>query len=186
MREIFPVKQSHNPISIRQLPHPPGTIETDPAIDGNPEVVLTPTFQSLYNTARQSGARVKKWEIETGSNGFLNSDFFVFRFSDILLTKAEALWRINPSSGEALTLVNQFRLRASVDPFLSLTAENILAERGRELFLEGWRRSDVIRFGKYNKPTIFKPWISEAFRKLYPIPKEQLDANPNLVQNPGY
>ncbi len=160
--------------------------ETDPAIDGDPKVVLTPTFQSLYNTARQSGARVKKWEIEKGSNGFLNSDFFVFRYSDILLTKAEAMWRLTPGNAEALTLVNQFRTRANATSFAALTAENLMNERGRELFLEGWRRSDLIRFDKYNEPTIFKPYKSEAFRKLYPVPKEQLDANPNLTQNDGY
>lgn len=160
--------------------------ETNPAIDGDPKVVLTTTFQSLYNSARQAGARVKKWEIEKGSNGFLNSDFFVFRYADILLTKAEALWRLNAGSTDALDLVNQFRTRASVSPFGALTAENILNERGRELFLEGWRQSDMVRFDKYNEPTIFKPWVSESFRRLYPIPKEQLDANPNLVQNEGY
>ena len=65
-------------------------------------------------------------------------------------------------------------------------AVNLMNERGRELFLEGWRRSDLIRFDKYNEPTIFKPYKSEAFRKLYPVPKEQLDANPNLTQNDGY
>jgi len=160
--------------------------EKDPAIDGDPWVNLTPTFISLYNTARQSGARVKKWEIEEGSNGFLNSDFFVFRYSDILLMKAEALWRQNPSSSEALDLVNLFRARAKVEPFTSLTATNLMNERGRELFLEGWRRSDLIRFDKYNDPTIFKPYVSEPFRRLYPIPKDQLDANPKLTQNPGY
>lgn len=160
--------------------------EHDPAIDGDPWINLTPTFISLYNTARQSGARVKKWEIENGSSGFLNSDFFVFRYSDILLMKAEALWRMNPANTEALNLVNEFRTRAHVDPFGSLTAENLMNERGRELFLEGWRRSDLIRFGKYNDPTIFKPYTSEGFRKLYPIPKEQRDANPNLIPNPGY
>lgn len=160
--------------------------EQDPEIDGDPWVNLTPTFISLYNTARQSGARVKKWEIEQGSNGFLNSDFFVFRYSDILLMKAEALWRLDPGSSEALSLVNLFRTRANINLLGSLTENSIIDERGRELFLEGWRRSDLIRFKKYNDPTIFKPYISDPFRRLYPIPQDQLDANPNLVQNPGY
>lgn len=160
--------------------------EKDPNIDGDPWVNLTPTFISLYNTARQSGARIKKWEIEMGSNGFLNSDFFIFRFSDIVLTNAEALWRLSPSNATALQAVNRIRERAGVDPYTTLTAEELLSERGREFFLEGWRRSDLIRFGKYSEPTIFKPYVDEAFRRLYPIPKDQIDANPNLVQNPGY
>lgn len=156
------------------------------ARDPDPQVNFTPTFLSLYNTARESGARIKKWEIEMGGNGFLNSDFFVFRYSDILLMKAELLWRMNPASREALDLVNLFRKRAGVEPFDALTEQNLLDERGRELFMESWRRSDRIRFGKYNDPTIFKPGTSEAFRRLYPVPKSQIDANPNLKQNPGY
>lgn len=160
--------------------------EQDPAIDGDPWINLTPTFISLYNTARQNGARIKKWEIEMGTNGFLNSDFFVFRYSDILLMKAEALWRIDDTNSESVNLINLLRVRANVTPFTSLTAEDIIDERGRELFLEGWRRSDLIRFNKYTEPRIFKPYESEEFRKLFPIPKNQMDANPNLVQNPGY
>ena len=160
--------------------------ELDPARDPDPQVNFTPTFLSLYDTARESGARIKKWEIEFGGNGFLSSDFFVFRYSDILLMKAEILWRMNPANTEALNLVNLFRQRAGIEAFDALSEQDLLDERGRELFMESWRRSDKIRFGQYNDPTIFKPWTSEAFRRLYPIPKEQLDANPNLRQNPGY
>ncbi len=160
--------------------------EQDPAIDGDPWVNLTPTFISLYNTARQSGARIKKWEVERGSNGFLNSDFFVFRYADILMMNAEALWRLTPGDTRPLATINRIRTRAEVDPFTSLDADKIMNERGREFFLEGWRRSDLIRFGKYNTPTIFKPYIDEPFKQLYPIPKDQIDANPNLRQNPGY
>ncbi|NDV97083.1 RagB/SusD family nutrient uptake outer membrane protein [Dysgonomonas sp. 521] len=159
--------------------------EKDLDPDG-PQVNFTPEFVSLYNTIRQSGVRIKKWEIEMGSNGFLNSDFFPFRYSDIMLMKAEILWRMNPADTEALRLVNLFRARAGVTPFTKLTEKDLLEERGRELFMESWRRSDMIRFDKYNDPTIFKPYKSEEFRRLYPIPKDQIDANPNLKQNPGY
>lgn len=64
----------------------------------------------------------------------------------ILLVKAEARWRMNNNDSEALILVNLLRERAKVEPFTSLTAEKLLAERGRELFSEHKRRQDMIRF----------------------------------------
>jgi len=162
--------------------------EKDLSLDPNGAPIdFTPTFTGTVSaTARQCGARIKKWEIEMGSSGHLSSDFFVFRYTDILLMKAELLWRLNPLNTEALDLVNQIRTRAKVLPFGSLTADRILDERGRELFLEGWRRSDLIRFDQYNDPTIWRPLRSESFRKLYPVCIKQLNANTNLTQNPGY
>jgi len=162
--------------------------EKDTTLDPDgPQIIFTPTFTGTVSaTARQCGARVKKWEIEIGGTGHTNSDFFVFRYTDILMTRAEALWRLDPSSAEALELINLIRTRSNVDPFKTLTAQEILDERGRELFMEGWRRSDLIRFDKYNDPTIWKPYKSESFRKLFPISSKQLDANPTLTQNPGY
>ncbi|HOZ68575.1 MAG TPA: RagB/SusD family nutrient uptake outer membrane protein [Chitinophagaceae bacterium] len=59
-------------------------------------------------------------------------------------------------------------------------------ERGRELYWEGWRRNDMIRFGKFLAPRELKPETSGVERLLYPIPNEQLTINPNLTQNPGY
>ncbi len=66
-----------------------------------------------------------------------------------LLMKAELLWRTGGDLGTALSLVNEVRTRAGVEPLTELTADNLLAERGRELFAEGHRRNDMIRFGKY-------------------------------------
>ncbi|MEX0983372.1 MAG: RagB/SusD family nutrient uptake outer membrane protein [Bacteroidales bacterium] len=160
--------------------------EQDPAIDGDPHINFTPEFQSLYLTSRQSGARIIKWEIEVGSSGHLNSDFFVFRYTDILLMKAEILWRMNPSSSEALEIINRIRDRAQVESFNSLSVDKLLDERGRELLMEGWRRSDLIRYNQYGEPTIFKPQGSEEFRELFPIPQDVIGANPNLLQNTGY
>jgi hypothetical protein len=104
-----------------------------------------------------------------------------------LLVKAEALWRKNAGDIEALALVNQIRMRAGADlvPFTTLTTENLLAERGREVFAEGYRRQDMIRFGTYNGEWEFKP-ASDPSKNIFPIPQEQLNSNPNLTQNPGY
>ena len=77
------------------------------------------------------------------------------------------------------------RQRAGVAPFASLTADDLLAERGREMFFEGWRRQDLIRFGKYNDAWWEKP-ASDPTKNIFPIPAAQISANPNLQQNPGY
>ena len=117
----------------------------------------------------------------------LNNDMPILRYADVLMMRAEALYRQNPASAEALTLVNRVRKRGGnpVAAFTSLTDENFLAERGREFAWEGWRRNDQIRFGTYNKATNYKT-ASAEYHNLFPIPATQIQSNPNLVQNQGY
>ena len=121
------------------------------------------------------------------SGGMMNSDMPILRFADVLMMKAEAEYRQNPGSTDALALVNQVRLRGNnpIAAFASLTDENLLAERGREFAWEGWRRNDLIRFGKYGVAWDYKP-ADAADRSLLPIPASQIQSNPNLHQNPGY
>ncbi|MCB0607406.1 MAG: RagB/SusD family nutrient uptake outer membrane protein, partial [Lewinella sp.] len=160
-----------------------GAEAADP--DGKP-VTFTPELNELFpNALRQAGVRIGKFEFKNGGRTSLSNDFPIFRYADVLLMKAEAQWRQNASSATALALVNQVRARAGVPDFTELTADNLLAERGREMFYENHRRTDLIRFGQYNKAWEFKP-ASQPFRNIYPIPRAQLDANPNLAQNPGY
>jgi len=116
----------------------------------------------------------------------MNNDFPVYRYADILLMKAEALWRQNAGSAEALALVNQIRSRAGVAAYAELNADNLLAERGREMFSELQRRTDLIRFGEFAEATWFGKDAQPECKTLFPIPKNQTDANPNLVQNPCY
>ncbi len=167
------------------------------ADDPDPQVNFTPEVNELGpNCQRQAGARVGKYPFEIGQNPDMNNDFPLYRYADILMTKAEAMWRMDSGSAEALDLVNQVRARAGVEAFNALTAENLLAERGREFFFEAHRRTDLIRFGRYNdewfaKRRVGGPEFAEPARfdpevALYPIPKAQLDANANLKQNPGY
>jgi len=89
-------------------------------------------------------------------------------------------------------LINTVRERAGVFPFDNLDADKILDERRREMYYEHTRRQDLIRFDgvnggetRYNDPWKFKD-VSPSFRNVYPIPFAQIDANSNLVQNPGY
>lgn len=159
------------------------TAETnDP--DGSP-LTFTPKINSVNAAFRQAGVRIAKWPYERNVQMNMNNDFAIFRYSDVLLMKAEALWRINPANADALTIVNDIRARAGVDGFTSLTADNLLEERGREFFAEGHRRTDLIRFGKYNQAWEFKD-ASDPHYNVFPVPQDQLNANPNLEQNDGY
>ncbi len=167
-----------------------GAESSDP--DG-PPITHTPYLNELTpGNWRQSGARIAKYEMEIGlSGGDMNNDLVVYRYADVLLMKAEALWRQNSGDSNALMLVNEIRQRAGVDPFTSLTADNLLAERGREMFYENVRRQDLLRFeGEVGETRFNDPWwekdVSESYRNVYPIPDNQLESNTNLVQNPGY
>ena len=69
------------------------------------------------------------------------------------------------------------------------TLENILAERQLELAWEGWRRQDLVRFGKFTRPYTDRPQLpheSNGYTTVFPIPDKVRSLNPNLIQNPGY
>ena len=143
-----------------------------------------------------TGIRVIKYPIDYASGDNSNNDYVYFRISDVVLMKAEAELRggtatASPAafggSSTPLAQVNFLRTDASrgASALASLTLDNLIDERGRELYWEGWRRNDLIRFGKYLAAWQEKP-ASTSERLLFPIPARSLAANPNLVQNPGY
>lgn len=145
----------------------------------------------------------------TGAQGqnpaFADIDFPIFRLAEMYLVYAEAVLR-SPAAGDAgkaLDYVNVVRRRAYGHPGVtgpgdisasSLTLDFIINERGRELYWECFRRSDLIRFDRFVEGTYLWPWkggVSSgtavpAFRKLFPIPVSDINSNNNLVQNPGY
>jgi hypothetical protein len=139
----------------------------------------------------------------TGADGsdeeFVDTDFPLFRLADAYLIYAEAVVRGGGGSrATALGYVNAIRQRAYGDNSgditdAELTADFILAERGRELFWEAHRRTDLIRFDRFTTNGIWE-WkggvqpgqVTDTHLNLYPLPATQLAANPNLDQNPGY
>lgn len=158
---------------------------TDAVDNVNKELIFTPKISSLDKAFANEGVRNVKYEVQTNNNrNDQDNDFALFRFADVLLMKAEASLRLG-NAGEALTLVNKVRERAKVGALPSVTLDVLLAERGREFAWEGWRRNDLIRFGKWAGAWEFKT-NSQAYRSLFPIPTQQISNNPNLKQNPGY
>ncbi len=147
-------------------------------VDGNGQ-------PSLINNSERTGIRVMKYNPRNGG-GFANH-VMVMRYSDAHLMKAEAILR-GASGGDVTALVNELRTIRSASPLGSVSESDLLDERGRELYCEGWRRNDMIRFGAYTRQWEFKSAAETGnnARKLFPIPLPQLLANPNLVQNPGY
>ena len=158
------------------------------------QLTFTKTITNLDQSPEGEGVRCFKWEMNQGLSGWetMDNDFAFFRYADILLVKAEAIMRNNGSTTSSdatvLNLVNQVRERAFGDDshnYTSITLDELLAERGRELAFEEVRRQDLIRFGKWGDAWKFKP-VSEPYKELYPIPNNARNANPNLDQNDGY
>ena len=132
-----------------------------------------------------AGLKWIKWQIDPNTQGGnAGNDIAFIRYADILLIKAEAMARQGDLEG-AKDYVNMVRERSNAEPFTSITLEDILEERNRELAFEMTRRRDLIRFGKFTDAWEWKP-ASEPFRTMYPIPQSALNSNPNLQQNPGY
>lgn len=131
-------------------------------------------------------------------NDIPDIDFPMFRLTDVYLMYAEATLRgaASGNMGTALGYINQIRARANAQPITTadLTLDFILDERGRELFWECHRRTDLIRFGKFSGGSKIWQWkggsvngtSTESFRDLMPIPARNIQANPTLKQNPGY
>ncbi len=151
---------------------------------GNP-LAFDSTVNILYSGERD-GIRVIKYLPEPGNTDQGGHDYVFFRYADVLLMQAEAMLRGGTGGSSAAQLVNQLRAARGAAVLPAVTIANILAERGRELYWEGWRRNDQIRFGTFLNPMEEKPQPTPPYRVVFPIPQRALDTNPNLKQNFGY
>ena len=123
-----------------------------------------------------------------------SNDLPIFRYADILLTKAEAIARgaSATNSQTAQSLMNEIRAYANAPQIAGTPSlEDIYDERGRELFDENWRRNDMIRFGHFEDEYGFhrKGFPTARFDKecrVFPIPQATLNTNTNWKQNAGY
>ncbi len=132
-------------------------------------------------------------------SGMVDTDFPIFRLADAYLIYVEA--NIRGGGGDpvaALVYLNAIRQRAYGNTSANFAAlppvDTILAERGRELLFEASRRTDLVRFGVFSTSSYVWAWKGGSAggaalptgRDLYPLPANELIANPNLTQNPGY
>lgn len=139
---------------------------------------------------------------QPGSNlNFVDTDFPLFRLADIYLTYAECVLRggTGGSRSVALGYINDLRNRAFNGSTgrisdSDLTLDFLLEERARELYWEGYRRTDLIRYGRFSNTSYVWPWkggikegrSTDSYYDLFPLPSSDLGANPKLRQNPGY
>ena len=135
------------------------------------------------------------------SGNFVDTDFPMFRLGDVYLMYAEAAFKggTGGSLATAVTYINALRQRAYGNTSGNITTADLsddffVAERGRELYWEGHRRTDLIRFNRFTPASYLWAWKGgvaagtgvDAHYNLYPIPNTDLQANPTLKQNAGY
>jgi hypothetical protein len=178
-----------NPIGFQygQMYKPGGVIALKDR-NGNP-LFFTKELTMITSgaTLETAGIRTQKYEPDSNNLGNPENDYVLMRYSDALLMKAEAALRGGTGgAATAQTILNQIDIRAKLAAGSTpSTLDGIYLERGKELWYEGWRRNDMIRFGKFLAPRELKPTTSDPKYALYPIPADAL-FNPNVTQNPGY
>ena len=132
----------------------------------------------------------------TGDAG-VDTDFPLFRLADVYLMYAECAYRGAADRETGRTYMNYLRDRAGMPQYDSvndITLDEILQERMRELYWEGHRRTDLIRFEKFTSGNYLWPWKGGVYAgksldtkyNLYPIPAKEIAANPGIQQNYGY
>lgn len=156
------------------------------------EAVDFSTAGSDYST----GYRVEKYEFSSATTDGRNRgehDLVILRLADIYLMRAEAKLRKNNDVAAALIDVNTIRAARtarSVPPaLLTMSLDILFRERGFELYWEHQRRTDMIRFGKY-EGTWTEKSNTDKNKRVFPIPINAINGASNipgyLVQNPGY
>lgn len=171
---------------------------------GNP-LAFDPTISSTMietgSNLEVTGIRVDKYppDFSNASGQYYSANsgnwVMLMRYSEVVLMVAEAKMReATPDNAGALTLVNQLRTARGASTVISMALNNpanvedpttFLAERGRELYYESVRRTDLLRFGMYTQLWQYKP-ADDPHYEIFPIPDQALAVDPNLKQNTGY
>jgi hypothetical protein len=182
----FLVNQQYNENGVAEKDRKGNPLAFDKTIASN----MIETGTNLEVTGIRVVKYVPDYPQYQGNGG---NDLMIFRYPDVVLMVAEAKQRKGDAAG-ALTMVNALRAARGAAPLVTMPLVNtnnvedpntLLAERGRELYWESVRRTDLQRFGVYLKPWQYKP-SDDPKNLIFPVPNQALAANPNLKQNPGY
>lgn len=188
IRPGFLIGQQYNENGVKEKDRKGNPLAFDPKIADD--------MKESGSNLEVTGIRVVKYPPDYNFfGGPANNDLMIFRYSDVVLMVAEAEMRqAAPDMATALSMVNDLRAARGAAAMPSITLVNpnnvddpttLLAERGRELYWEMFRRTDLLRFGVFLKPWQYKP-TDDPKNLVYPIPNSALAADPNLKQNPGY
>lgn len=159
---------------------------------------LTPEKQI---TGFTNGLSIVKWtnyrtDGAVGNNeNYYDTDIPLFRYAEVLLTRAEANFRLGHPE-LAVPDINDLRNRAHAATVTAddITEDFLIDEWSREFYVEGRRRSDLVRFGRFSGSSYIWPFKGgvptgtgvQSFYDIYPIPSDELASNKNMSQNPGY
>ena len=161
------------------------------------------TLELGENKSFFSGIVTPKWNNNYAEGGtphdskFVDTDFFLFRVAEAYLNAAEAEMHLNgEGSDKAKGYIDKLRERAHADVHSSYTLNDVLDERARELYCEGLRRTDLIRFNQYGGNKATYKWELKGgsdngsnfdkTKNVYPLPSSEILANKNLTQIDGY
>lgn len=148
------------------------------------------------------GASMVKWtnfrldgssRHDLSSDGYADCDIPMFRLAEVYLTRAEAEYRLN-NINDALRDLVTVQSRSTSNVSTNVTEDILIDEWCKEFYMEGRRRSDLVRFGRFSGSSYLWDFKGgqpggtgvQSFYDIYPIPSNDLAGNPNMTQNPGY
>jgi len=167
---------------------------------GSLEVNSVLTFEDGTGVTKFSNIKASDGTTPYSPNGVLvNTDFPLFRLAEMYLIYIEAVKRggTGGSDATAVTYFNKLRERGYGNTngnVASVSLEDVFNERQRELYWEGFRRTDLVRFNRFTSASYLWPWKAgvaggaeaDGHYNIFPIPSPEIISNTNLVQNPGY
>ena len=178
-------------VLVGPMSSPGSTTDTIKTGDGTP-VIYTPTVSNLY-FANFEGPRVVKYlrDGDEGDPGRQGNTFAIFRFAQVILQKAECLFRLNQGD-KGLADLNYIRTIRGLPALGAMPAgqaglDSLFIESRRELYLEANARPDYIRFGKFGGTWCLKPTpdASPLAKRFYNPPPKYANTNPNFIMDPN-